>query len=66
VCIDDEQASRQHALLRCQSDGCELYDLDSRNGTWVNGVRIGQPTRLQAGDIIQLGNTSLCLVRAGD
>ena len=65
VCIDDDQASRQHALIRCHDDGCELYDLDSRNGTWVNGLRISQPTHLQPGDRIQLGNTSLRVVRAG-
>jgi len=66
VCIQDGEASRHHALIRCQDDGCELYDLDSRNGTWVNGLRISQPTQLQPGDKLQLGNTSLLLARAAD
>ena len=65
VCLNDAEASRQHALLICREDGCEVYDLDSRNGTWVNGDRISRPTRLQAGDTLRLGDTVLQLAWAG-
>jgi len=66
VCLPDQESSRQHALLLCADDSCNVYDLDSRNGTWVNGVRISQPTRLQAGDTIQLGDTVLRLKWDGE
>jgi len=66
VCLPDPEASRLHALLRCADDGWEVYDLDSRNGTWFNGVRIGRPTPLRAGDTIQLGDTVLRLTPAGE
>jgi pSer/pThr/pTyr-binding forkhead associated (FHA) protein len=36
-----------------------LEDLGSRNGTYVQGVRVGSPTRLQDGDEIRLGSVVL-------
>lgn len=50
--------SRQHAVLDIQTDGqCVLIDLDSRNGTKVNGVVL-QPHHahpINNGDKVQLG-----------
>jgi serine protease Do len=49
---------RHHARITpTMTDGTafELADLDSRNGTYVNGLRIERPVVLRAGDIIQLG-----------
>ncbi len=57
--IDDKEISRRHALLRAGEGFFEIVDLDSLNGTWVNGVRIQAPARLGPGDVIRLGETLL-------
>jgi predicted component of type VI protein secretion system len=59
VSIDDEEVSRRHALVRPAGGGIEILDLGSRNGTWVNGVRIAGATPLAHGDGVRLGRTSL-------
>ena len=56
VQIDDAEISRRHALVRnVGNDRYEIEDLDSRNGTLVNGVRI-EHSELHLGDRIQLGS----------
>lgn len=54
--IHDTEASRRHAELRKVDDGFSLYDLQSSNGTYVNGEEIRE-RRLKSGDQIQLGRT---------
>lgn len=39
--LDDVLVSSEHALLRFTSEGWEVKDLGSRNGTIVDGVRLG-------------------------
>jgi class 3 adenylate cyclase len=56
VVIDDQEISRRHALIRAGGDWLEIEDLDSLNGTWVNGRRI-QSARLGPGDVVKIGNT---------
>jgi pSer/pThr/pTyr-binding forkhead associated (FHA) protein len=56
--IDDPQVSRRHASVRPASDGLEVEDHGSRNGTWLNGARVGGPTRLAPGDRVRLGGTT--------
>ncbi|MFL5342602.1 MAG: SpoIIE family protein phosphatase [Gemmataceae bacterium] len=46
--------SSRHALLLRSGEGWFLSDLGSSNGTFVNGQRIKQSTRLQSGDLIDL------------
>jgi class 3 adenylate cyclase len=60
VVIDDPEISRRHALIRADGDFFEIEDLDSLNGTWVNGQRIAM-TRVGAGDTIQLGKTVIAV-----
>jgi len=57
--VQDDLASRQHAQIRLEGQGAVLYDLDSSNGTFVNGERISGPYRLRQGDRITLGDTEL-------
>ncbi len=52
--LPDEVVSRDHAMLRAREDGFYIEDLRSRNGTFVNGKRIDQPTKLKNGDYIQV------------
>lgn len=47
--------SASHASLELLGDGrCLLHDLDSRNGTFVNGRRIGKEYLLSYGDLIYI------------
>jgi pSer/pThr/pTyr-binding forkhead associated (FHA) protein len=57
--IDDDQISRRHAVIRSGDGGVEIEDLGSRNGTFVNGVRIESATRLAGGDTVKLGQSVL-------
>jgi predicted component of type VI protein secretion system len=59
ISLDDEEVSRRHALVRRTAGVIEILDLDSRNGTWVNGVRISSATLLAHGDDVRLGQTTL-------
>jgi hypothetical protein len=57
--LDDTAVSRLHAELRRQPDGRHLLaDLDSTNGTVVNGSRVTLHW-LSSGDSIELGGTTL-------
>ena len=48
-------ASRVHAELRREGAGYVVYDRDSSNGTWVNGVKI-KTHPLSSGDQITIGS----------
>jgi serine phosphatase RsbU (regulator of sigma subunit)/uncharacterized protein YbaR (Trm112 family) len=56
--IRDLAASRQHLQIHKMANGYECRDLDSRNGTHVNGELIAVH-QLEDGDEIRIGNTSL-------
>ena len=54
--LDDDGVSRRHAKLSISDDGVvNLLDLDSTNGTYVNGSRI-DVTVVREGDRIQIGS----------
>ncbi|MCL4211596.1 MAG: FHA domain-containing protein, partial [Phycisphaerales bacterium] len=55
--ITDRSVSRRHAELT--PDGRDWYvrDIDSANGTWVNGERITTRVKLAPGDQIRCGST---------
>lgn len=64
VVVDDGLVSRFHALLQAQDVGdYVLVDLGSSNGTFVNGRRVGLPTRLTEGDCIRVGRMELVFHR---
>jgi S1-C subfamily serine protease len=48
------QVSSQHARITLVDGALEVTDLGSRNGTFVNGVKITE-RRLASGDVVQLG-----------
>ena len=62
--LTDNSVSRRHAEIRPDNGRWVLTDLESSNGTYLNGVRIGDPTPLKHGDHIRLGAT--LLVFAGE
>lgn len=59
--LDDPRVSRNHALVRVTTEGVTLTDLNSGNGTFVNGQRITQ-ARLNNDDTIKIGDCRLSFV----
>jgi pSer/pThr/pTyr-binding forkhead associated (FHA) protein len=55
----DEFASVHHARIEPRRDGVWLSDLESTNGTFVNGVKLTRPRKLSPGDVIRVGETDL-------
>ena len=55
---DNQTISRKHAMLFEDNGGWYVDDLNSLNGTSVNGRKIvpGQPVRLKSGDEISLSD----------
>jgi signal transduction histidine kinase len=53
----DTTVSRRHAELTPDEGEWYIRDLESQNGTYVNGVRIPERTRLRLGDQIRTGST---------
>src|SRR5215212_1257030 len=47
--------SRHHARITGQEGQFFVEDAGSRNGTFLNGIRLKQPSALKNGDVIQLG-----------
>ena len=60
-----DDVSRRHARISADGDGHLLVDLDSTNGTWVNGAAV-RVHRLRAGDRVRLGAFVARYVAAGD
>jgi pSer/pThr/pTyr-binding forkhead associated (FHA) protein len=58
MAIDDKRLSRRHAMIQYQNDGFYLVDLNSTNGSFVNGEQVRRSTRLKHGDRIRLGSLS--------
>jgi serine/threonine-protein kinase len=57
VMLDEVDASRFHAELVRRDRNYAMQDLNSVNGTFVNGRRISAPTPLKDGDEIRIGTT---------
>lgn len=62
--LSDERASSQHALFQFAHGLWYVQDLDSTNGTWLNGRRIYQSQRLKKGDKVKVGRTTVVVVSA--
>jgi pSer/pThr/pTyr-binding forkhead associated (FHA) protein len=59
VLTGDEFASARHARIEVRGDGAWVQDLESTNGTFVNGARVAGAQRLEAGDVLRVGETDL-------
>jgi hypothetical protein len=60
--LADPNVSRRHAELRQEGAAYWLIDLDSTNGSQVNGRRTAR-TKLDSGDVITIGSTDLVFDR---
>jgi hypothetical protein len=56
--LEDSQISPQHAQLRFIQGNFIIFDLDSRLGTYVNGIPVSSHA-LQPGDVVQLAHLPL-------
>lgn len=59
--VEDDFASGSHARLFTRSGVWLVEDLDSRNGSFLNGQRIDQPEQVSAGQEIRIGQTTVRL-----
>lgn len=59
--LEDDFASGTHARMFTRSGLWLVEDMDSRNGTFLNGQRIDQPEQLSAGQEIRVGQTTVRL-----
>ncbi len=57
----DQRVSRLHAVLQRYSTGWSIRDMQSSNGTFVNGQRLLGERPLWPGDEVQVGRTRLVL-----
>ena len=53
--LDNRALSRRHAQIEKRGAAIWVRDLNSQNGTYVNGDRINEPRALNGGDIVEVG-----------
>ncbi len=63
--LTDPEVSRSHARFEVAGGIVYLNDLQSRNGTFLNGRRVGEPIEVQAGDQVDVGSARLTVLRQG-
>jgi hypothetical protein len=66
LAIADATVSRRHAQLERTTDGWLITDLESTNGTRVNGWRVRGKVPVRAGDLVSFGNLETVFARADD
>ena len=64
MCINDRTVSGNHAHLKTVQDDLLLKDLESTNGTLVNGVRLHGSMLLNDGDVVHFAQATFSVVRA--
>jgi len=56
LCLDNQTVSGRHAEMICIQDDIFVRDLNSTNGTFLNGERVKDIAGLRNGDVVQFGN----------
>lgn len=59
--IEDQRISRQHCVLYYSNGDILINDLQSANGTTVNGIRVIDYRKLLPNDVVEIGNTKLII-----
>jgi transcriptional regulator with AAA-type ATPase domain len=62
--LSDRAVSRYHCRIEPSAQGPAVRDLDSTNGTWIDGVR-ARRQELRAGAVMRVGRTELRIVSRG-
>ena len=57
--IVDERVSRKHLQIRNQGPGHVLLDMNSANGTWVNGRKVAAEIELEDNNEVEVGSSKL-------
>jgi pSer/pThr/pTyr-binding forkhead associated (FHA) protein len=66
VCTE-KGISRRHCVIVVHAGGnCELHDTASRNGTYVNDIRVEQPVELKSGVVVRLAKKRFFFVSMDD
>jgi hypothetical protein len=65
ITIDDNLASRNHARIECDQDSCQITDMGSRNGVFVNGERVQGTFPLVPGMDVRIGQHHFRYVSPG-
>lgn len=60
--IDDKTLSREHTLISGQPGHYTVKDLESKNGTYLNGQLIRRPEPLKHGDRVKVGPATFMIV----
>jgi hypothetical protein len=63
IVVDDQFASAEHAILTFRGRAWYIEDLQSTNGTFVNGSPVTEVMPLGYGDVIQIGQVRFRLER---
>ncbi|MBN1443169.1 MAG: FHA domain-containing protein [Planctomycetes bacterium] len=68
VVVQDRACSRRHARISVSETGDEAHveDLQSRNGTFLNGRRVNEPVPVPDGGQVRLGSTIFIFTYEGD
>jgi DNA-binding winged helix-turn-helix (wHTH) protein len=67
VFLNDASVSRHHARMTVDGVMVHVEDLDSKNGTWVDEVRINRSTPVSHGEIVIFGSVeTVLLIESGD
>ena len=61
--VRDDYTSTHHARLMLLNDSWVIQDLDSTNGTFLDGIRVDVPTQVPLGTPVKIGTTSFELRR---
>jgi len=59
IVLSDRQVSRSHCLVELADGGLRVSDLNSTNGTFIDGERISGPSPLAVGSMLRVGTVSL-------
>lgn len=59
---EDQYISGKHVCFENMNDEVYVEDLNSKNGTWINGRLISSKTRIRQGDVLKLGRSEFDVI----
>lgn len=63
IIVADGCVSRRHCVILLHHDNqCEIHDIASKNGTYLNGAKLDKPTAIRPGDEVQISGRHFLLV----
>lgn len=65
IFVNVDGISRKHAIISVLANGLQVEDLESSNGTYINGQQISSPTAVKIGDEVKLDNIRFLIQSPG-